>query len=287
MTVTVAATQMSCSWEREENLEKITGLVRAAAAAGAQIILPQEMFAMHFFAFMDWKSECFSYAEPVDGPTVSHMARLAKELGVVIPVNFFERANNAYYNTVATVDADGTLLGIYRKAHIPNGPPGCFEKVYTSPGDTGFQVWDTAYGRIGVGVCWDQWFPEAARIMCLKGADVLFYPTGIGSDCHDHWQRVMQGHAGANLTPLVASNRVGTEAGEFGETTFWGRAFVTGPQGEIVAEADQVSDSFITASFDIEAIREMRANWGVFRDRRPDAYGPLLTLDGSTPALRP
>jgi N-carbamoylputrescine amidase len=199
MKVTVAATQMACSWDREENPDKASGIVRAAAKAGANIVLPQEMFSMHFFAFMDWKPEFFSYAETLDGPTVTRMAELAKDLGVVIPVNFFERANNAYYNTVAMIDADGKALGIYRKTHIPVGPPGCHEKIYTSPGDTGFKVWKTGFGSIGSGICWDQWFPESAR-MCLLGAEILFYPTGIGSDCHDHWQRVMQGHAGANLT---------------------------------------------------------------------------------------
>lgn len=285
MTVTVAAMQMACSWDREENLEKAAGIIRQAAAAGAQIILPQEMFSQHFFAFMDWKSEYFALSESIDGPTVSYMRKLAKELGVVIPVNFFERANNAYYNTLAIVDADGQILGTYRKMHMPGGPPGCYEKIYTSPGDKGFKVWDTAYGRIGSGVCWDQWFPESARIMCLMGADILFYPTGIGSDCHGHWQRVMQGHAGANLTPLVCSNRVGYEKGDLGETTFWGRSFIADQTGAVVAEADQTSETFITSTFDVEIIREMRANWGVFRDRRPDAYGPLLTLDGKTPAL--
>ena len=284
-TVTVAATQMSCSWDREENLEKACGIVRDAAAAGAEVVLPQEMFSTHFFAFMDWKSEYFALAETLDGPTVTRMAALAKELGVVIPVNFFERANNAHYNTCAIVDADGSVLGIYRKTHIPEGPPGCFEKVYTNPGDTGFRVWDTAVGRIGVGICWDQWFPEAARIMCLKGAELLFYPSGIGSDCQDHWQRVMQGHAGANLTPLVCSNRIGRESGEFGTSEFWGRAFVAGPDGAIVAEADTTSDTFVTATFDLEAVRQKRAEWGVFRDRRPEAYGPLMTLDGTTPRL--
>ena len=286
MNVTVAATQMASGWDRDANLDKAESLVRDAARRGANIILLQEMFATHFFAFMDWKPEYFALAEPVeDSPILKRMGALAKELGVVLPVNFFERANNAYYNTIMVFDADGRELGIYRKSHIPAGPPGCFEKIYTSLGDTGFKAWKTQHGTIGVGVCWDQWFPESARIMCLLGAEILFYPTGIGSDCHDHWQRAMQGHAAANLTPLIASNRVGRESGEFGTTDFWGRAFIAGPKGEIVAEAGSEDQEVITATFDLAAIREMRANWGVFRDRRPDLYGPLLTLDGKTPAL--
>ncbi len=287
MHVTVAATQMACSWDQEATMAKAEALVRAAAAKGANIILLQEMFATHFFAFMDWKPEYFRYAAPADdsNPVIARMKRLAAELGVVLPVNFFERANNAYYNTIMIIDGDGRELGLYRKAHIPVGPPGCFEKVYTSPGDTGFKAWKSGFGTIGVGICWDQWFPESARIMVLLGAELLFYPTGIGSDCHDHWQRAMQGHAAANLTPLVASNRIGRESGEFGTTNFWGRSFIAGPQGEIVAKASSDQEEAITASFDLEAIREMRANWGVFRDRRPDLYGPLLTLDGVTPAI--
>jgi len=232
------------------------------------------------FMFGDWKAEHYALAEEIDGPTVSHMRELAKEVGVVMAANFFERVNNAHYNTNAVIDADGSLLGIYRKSHIPAGPPSCFEKMYTNPGDTGFRVFDTAYGRVGAAVCWDQWFPESARIMALLGADVLLYPTAIGSDCHDHWQRVMQGHAGANLTPLVASNRIGTESGDLGTTTFWGRSFIAGPHGEVVAEAGDHAAGFITAAFDFDEIRRLRAEWGVFRDRRPDLYGPLLTLDG-------
>jgi N-carbamoylputrescine amidase len=285
MEVTVAATQMACGRDREANLEKAESLVRSAAGQGANVVLLPEMFATHFFAFMDWKPEYFASAEPVgDSPILRHMTSVARELGVVLPVNMFERANNAYFNTVVMIDADGRELGIYRKTHIPVGPPGCFEKVYTSPGDTGFKAWRTAFGTIGAGICWDQWFPESARIMCLLGAEILLYPTGIGSDCHDHWQRVMQGHAAANLTPLVAANRVGTEHGDLGSTTFWGRSFIAGPTGEIVAKASEDQEEVITATFDLQGIREMRANWGVFRDRRPDAYGPLLTLDGSSPA---
>ncbi len=284
MKVTVAATQMSCTWDRESNLEKAGGLIREAAAAGANIILPQEMFSLHFFGFMDWKPEYFAYAETVeDSVTLRYMRKLAKELGVVIPVNFFERANHVYYNTLMIIDANGEDMGIYRKTHIPAGPPGCFEKIYTSPGNTGFKAWKTPHGTIGAGVCWDQWFPESARAMCVLGAEVLFYPTGIGSDCHDHWQRTMQGHAAANLAPLVVANRVGSETGELGTTNFWGRSFIAGPTGEIVAEADDHSDTFITATFDLDAIRQMRANWGVFRDRRPEAYGPLMTMDGTNP----
>ncbi len=282
MTVTVAATQMACSWDIEENLAKAEELIRAAAAAGAQIVLPQEVFSRHEFQFMDWKPEHFRLAETLDGPTVSRMRRLAKDLSVVIPANFFERAHNAYYNTVAMIDADGAVLGIYRKSHIPLGAPGCYEKVYSNTGDTGFLAFETAYATIGSGVCWDQWFPESARIMALKGAELLFYPTAIGSDCHDHWETVMRGHAGANVTPLIAANRVGTEKGDLGEVTFWGRSFIAGPRGEILAKADRTSETFITHSFDLEEIRELRAHWGLFRDRRPDLYGPLLTLDGAT-----
>ena len=212
MRTRLAATQMACSWNMEENLATAERLVRKAAQQGANVILLQEMFATHFFAFMDWKPEYFKFALPVrNNPILQRMSGLAKELGVVLPVNFFERANNAYYNTIMMIDDEGRELGIYRKSHIPMGPPGCFEKVYTSQGDTGFKVWKTRFGNLGVGVCWDQWFPESARCMCVMGADFLFYPTGIGSDCHDHWQITMQGHAAANLTPLVASNRIGQE----------------------------------------------------------------------------
>ena len=284
-TVTVAATQMACTWDREENLDTAEALAREAAAMGAQIVLPQEMFSNHFFAFNDWKPAYFALAETLEGPTVSRMRSVARELGVVIPCNFFERANHAYYNTNAIIDADGAVLGIYRKTHIPGGPPGCFEKIYTSYGDTGFRVFDTAYGRIGAAVCWDQWFPESARIMALMGAEVLFFPTGIGSDCHDHWEVVMRGHAGANLVPLVCSNRIGAEVGDLGTTTFFGQAFIAGPFGEIRQRADAATPGVLVESFDLDAIAELRANWGVFRDRRPDAYGALLTLDGETPGL--
>ncbi|MEX2202144.1 MAG: carbon-nitrogen hydrolase [Dongiaceae bacterium] len=282
MRVTVAATQISCGWDVDENLAKAERVIRKAVKEGANIVLLQEMFAYHFFGFMDWKPEYFAFAHPLEGnPIVARMSALAAQLNVVLPVNIFERANHAYYNTIVVIDADGRTLGIYRKSHIPVGPPGCFEKVYTAPGDTGFRAWKTRFGTIGVGICWDQWFPESARIMALKGAEMLFYPTGIGSDCHDHWQRVMQGHAGANLAPLVCSNRIGSESGEFGTTSFWGRSFIAGPQGEIVAEAGGADEEVVTATFDLDAIRQMRANWGVFRDRRPDLYGALLTLDGA------
>ncbi|QFT97180.1 N-carbamoyl-D-amino acid hydrolase [Roseovarius sp. THAF8] len=285
MTLTVAATQMRCSWDMEDNLNKAERLIREAAAQGAQVILPQENVGLHFFGFMDWKPEHFRLAQGLDGPIVRHMQTLARDLGVVIPVNFFEKANNAYFNTNAMIDADGAVLGVYRKTHIPGGPPGCFEKIYTSYGDTGFQVFQTAHGKVGAAICWDQWFPESARVMALKGADILLYPTAIGSDCHDHWETVMRGHAGANLTPLVAANRVGREAGELGETEFWGRSFIAGPKGEVRKKADDSSEMVIVESFDLEEIAQMRAGWGVFRDRRPDAYGPLLTMDGARPAL--
>jgi N-carbamoylputrescine amidase len=230
----------------------------------------------------------FGLAKPLaENAAVKHFSAVARELGVVLPISVFERAGQSFFNTVVILDADGSNLGFYRKSHIPDGP-GYSEKFYFSPGDTGFRVWDTRFGRIGVGICWDQWFPECARAMALMGAEILFYPTAIGSepqdatlDSRDHWQRVMQGHAGANVTPLVASNRIGTEAGAHGTSlTFYGSSFIAGPTGEKVAEAGRDGEAVLTATFDLDEIANMRASWGVFRDRRPDLYGPLLTLDG-------
>ncbi len=217
---------------------------------------------------------------------MARLADLARELGVVLPVSFFERANQVYYNSVVVIDADGRQLGLYRKSHIPDGP-GYQEKYYFRPGDTGFRVWSTRFGRIGVGICWDQWFPEAARAMALAGADALFYPTAIGSepqdaslDSRDHWQRVMQGHAGANLMPLVASNRIGVELEAPAPTNFYGSSFIAGPTGEKLAEAGRDGTGVLTATFDFARIRRQRDSWGVFRDRRPDLYGALATADG-------
>ncbi|HEV7371746.1 N-carbamoylputrescine amidase [Arenibaculum sp.] len=286
--VTLAATQMACTWDREENLAGAERLVRAAASKGAQIILLQELFETPYFC-KDQKQEYFQLAAPADDhPLIERMAALAAELGVVLPVSFFERAHTAFYNSLVVIDADGRKLGLYRKSHIPDGP-GYQEKFYFNPGDTGFRVFRTRYATIGAAICWDQWFPETARAMALQGAEVLLYPTAIGSepqdpslDSRDHWQRVMQGHAGANLMPLVASNRIGTEGGDSGSITFYGSSFIAGPQGEKVAEAGRDEEAVLTATFDLDRLRAARASWGIFRDRRPELYGALLTLDGST-----
>ncbi len=285
--ITVAATQMACSWDSAANLDRAEGLVREAAARGAQVILLQELFETPYFC-PDQKQELFALARPfAENPVIARFAALAKELGVVLPVSFFERANNAHYNALAMVDADGAVLGLYRKSHIPDGP-GYQEKFYFNPGDTGFRVWDTAYGRLGAGICWDQWFPECARAMALQGAEILFYPTAIGSEpqdpslnSKDHWQRAMQGHAAANMVPLVASNRIGEEQAEAATLRFYGASFIADATGAKVAEA-QAEQGVITATFDLEAIRGARASWGFFRDRRPELYGPLQTLDGQT-----
>ncbi len=284
--VTVAATQFASANDRESNLDKAEGMVRRAAAEGAEIVLLQELFETPYFC-KDQLPVHFGLAQPLEGnPTLRRMAALARELGVVLPVSFFERANNAYYNSVAIIDADGRPLGVYRKSHIPDGP-GYQEKFYFNPGDTGFRVWETAHGAIGVGICWDQWFPECARSMALQGAEILFYPTAIGSepqnpalDSRGHWRRVMQGHAGANMMPLVASNRIGSEEGKSATLTFYGNSFIAGPTGELAASAGAESEAVLTARFDLDAVREMRAAWGLFRDRRPDLYGALATLDG-------
>ncbi|WAC28413.1 N-carbamoylputrescine amidase [Ancylobacter sp. SL191] len=289
--LTVAATQMRCSWEIEANIARAEALVREAAGRGATLILLQELFETPYFC-QDQLHEFLALAQPLEGNRlIGHFQALAKELGVVLPVSFFERAGQALFNSIAIVDADGTVRGVYRKSHIPDGP-GYTEKFYFSPGDTGFKVWDTAAGRIGVGICWDQWFPECARSMALMGAEVLLYPTAIGSEPQDpsldsaaHWQRVMQGHAGANLMPLIASNRVGTEPGRNGtEITFYGSSFIADPTGAKVAEAGRAEEGVITATFDLDAIAQQRRSWGVFRDRRPELYAPVLTLDGRTTA---
>jgi N-carbamoylputrescine amidase len=286
--VSVAATQFACGWDVEANVAKAEALVRRAAAQGAQVILLQELFETPYFC-KDQKQELFALARPAeDHPTLARMAALARELGVVLPVSFFERANNAYYNALAVIDADGRRLGVYRKSHIPDGP-GYQEKYYFNPGDTGFRVWRTAHAALGIGVCWDQWFPEAARAMAIEGAEILLYPTAIGSEPQDagidskgHWQRVMQGHAGANMMPLVAANRIGREAGESCTLTFYGGSFIADPWGAKVAEAGD-EEAVLVAGFDLDAIRARRAAWGFFRDRRPDLYGALLTLDGGAP----
>jgi len=289
--VTVAATQFACSWDLDANLARADAMVREAAARGAQVILLQELFETPYFC-IEQDSRHLALATTLEeNRAVAHFSRVAGELGVVLPVSFFERAGNAYFNTMAMIDADGLVLGVYRKAHIPNGP-GYQEKTYFSPGDTGFRVWDTRFGRIGVGICWDQWFPECARVMALQGAELLLYPTAIGTEpppalpvnSRDHWQRTQQGHAAANLVPLIASNRHGLERSlqdpQGLYIRFYGSSFIADPLGAKVAEAGEGEDALLLASFDLAAIAELRDNWFVFRDRRPELYQPLLSLDG-------
>lgn len=286
---TVAAIQCplggSIDGSADENVARVSAHVRAAAQQGAQIILPPELFEGPYFC-KDEQDRFFAWARPLQGhPTVARFSALAAELGVVIPVSFFEQAGPACYNSVAVVDADGAVLGVYRKSHIPDGP-GYEEKFYFRPGDTGFRVFATRHGTIGVGICWDQWFPECARAMALLGAEVLLYPTAIGSepgdpglDTRDPWQRVMIGHAVANLCPLVAANRIGDEGGQ----RFYGSSFIADPRGDKVAELDRTAEGVICARFDRAELRRLRGAWGFFRDRRPDLYAPLLTADGRTP----
>jgi N-carbamoylputrescine amidase len=282
--VTVAPLQGSFGGTVDENVAKVERLARAAAAAGAGIVLPPELFESPYFC-REEKDSFFSWARPAEGhPTVERFRGLARDLGIVVPVSFFEKAGPAYYNSVAVVDADGSLLGTYRKSHVPDGP-GYEEKFYFRPGDTGLRVFRTKFGTIGVGICWDQWFPEAARAMVLLGADLLLYPTAIGSepanpslDTRDRWQRAMQGHAVSNVVPVVAANRVGSEDGQL----FYGSSFVAGTDGAKVAELSREEEGFVAASFDLEAVRRERASWGFFRDRRPDLYSALTTADGRT-----
>ena len=286
-TVTVSATQFACSWDLPANADRAEALVRQTVAKGAQVVLIQELFAAPYFC-IEQHPRYFDLAAPAEGhPLIARFAGLAKELGVVLPVSFFEKAGQAHFNSVAMVDADGRILGIYRKSHIPQGP-GYEEKYYFSPGDTGFKVWDTAFGRIGVGICWDQWFPECARAMALQGAEMLLYPTAIGSeppspgyDSQPHWEMVMRGHAAANILPVVAANRVGTEVAPDGrEVTFYGSSFIADHTGALLAKAGRAGEEVQVHRFDLAASAALRASWGLFRDRRPEIYGAVATMDG-------
>ena len=290
--VTVAVMQFACGWDVDANIATAERLVRQAAKQGAQIILIQELFETPYFCIEQDSRHLRLATSVADNRAVAHFSKIARELGVVLPISFFEKANNSYFNSIAILDADGRNLGVYRKAHIPNGP-GYQEKNYFSPGDTGFMVFDTKFARIGVAICWDQWFPETARALALQGAELIFFPTAIGSEpppalpvnSRDHWQRTQQGHAAANLTPVIVSNRIGTERAlqdpEGLYIRFYGSSFIADATGAKVAEADDTHEAVLTAKFDLGAIGELRDNWFVFRDRRPDLYGVLTSYDGS------
>ncbi|UCD58983.1 MAG: N-carbamoylputrescine amidase [Candidatus Hydrogenedentota bacterium] len=286
--VVVAATQMTCSWDRDENIKKAEGLVREAASKGARIILIQELFETPYFCQQE-KVEFFDLATPLEeNPAVNHFKPIAKELEVVLPIPFFEKENNNFFNTVAVIDADGEVMGKYRKTHIPD-TPGYLEKYYFTPGDTGPRVWRTRYATIGIGICWDQYFPELARAMTLMGADIIFYPSAVGSvptmpgfDQHPRWETAMRGHAAANVVHVVACNRVGTEVIDDSEITWMGSSFITDSEGDMLVEADRTSETVITAELDLEFTRQVRYAYGFFNHRRPDTYGSLLTYTGRT-----
>ena len=284
--VTVAAIQMQCSTVVEENLKKAERMVREAASKGAQVILLPELFEREYFC-QQRRYGFYDYALPTgENPAVAMGVRLAKELSVVLPISFFERDGNVLYNSVACVDADGSILGVYRKTHIPDDH---FyqEKFYFTPGDTGFRIFETKYGKVGVGICWDQWFPETARCLAILGAELIFYPTAIGSepildsDSMPHWRRCMQGHAAANLVPVIAANRIGLEeveackenAGLSSALRFYGSSFMTDETGELLQSAGRDEETVLVQSYDLDEVRENRLSWGVFRDRRPEMYG--------------
>ena len=276
--VKFAALQLTKSWDLDNNLAKAKAAIRDAAANGANVIVPQELFAAPYFCKKQ-EAKYFELAEETENcRLIQEMSALAKELGVVIPVSYFEKAGNTFFNSLVMIDADGRVLENYRKSHIPDGP-GYSEKYYFSPGDTGFKVWQTRFGKFGVGICWDQWFPELARSLVLNGAEAIFYPTAIGSepqdptlDSRDHWQRTMQGHSAANLVPVIAANRTGVEVDDGIETTFYGSSFITDHTGAKLAEAPRNEEAIIYAEIDLQATAKARHAWGLFRDRRPDLY---------------
>ena len=285
-TLNVAALQTSYGPDMAANIAETADLIRQAAAGGAQVILPSELFQGPYFCVAQ-EERWFATAYPWrDHPAVKTLAPLAGELGVVIPISIFEREGPHYFNSLVMADADGSLMGVYRKSHIPDGP-GYMEKYYFRPGDTGFKVWDSRHGRLGVGICWDQWYPECARAMTLMGAEVLLYPTAIGSEPHDAsldtalpWRRAMQGHAVSNVIPVVGANRIGFEPWENypgGGQRFYGSSFIANHRGDLVADLGRDEDGIAQASFDLDYLATHRAAWGFFRDRRPDLYGALTT----------
>ena len=286
--VVFAATQMACSKNSKDNIDKAVNIIESAAKKGANVVLIQELFETQYFC-KDQKEELFELAKPFeDNPTIRLMSKVAKDNNVVLPISFFEKANKAHFNTIAMIDSDGTVMGKYRKSHIPDGP-GYQEKFYFNPGNTGFKVWDTTFCKVGVGICWDQWSSEAAKIMALKGAEVILYPTAIGGepdnnddfDSSDMWQRAMIGHAAVNQVPIVASNRIGSEEGYEISNFFYGRSFITDFTGEIKAEASRDKEEILIAKIDLDEAEGFRNSWGIFRDRRPDLYSALLDLDGN------
>ncbi len=286
MKIKVAATQMKISWDLEANLKKAEEMVKSATKKGANIVLLQELFATPYFCQIE-NYDYFKLAETYkDSKIIKYFQRVAKENDVVLPISFFEKAGNTYFNSLVVIDADGSVVDLYRKSHIPTGE--CYEeKFYFSPGDTGFKVFKTKYGKLGVAICWDQWFPETARCLALKGAEILFYPTAIGTepvlpkDSKDHWQNVMCGHAAANIMPVVASNRTGTEKDKNSSMTFFGSSFIANEEGNIVEELNRDEEGFIIHEFDLDEINKKRVDWGVFRDRRVDLYSSILKLDDS------
>jgi N-carbamoylputrescine amidase len=286
--VSVAAIQMRMSGSVEENIGKADKMVRDAAQQGANIILLPELFERPYFC-QERRYDYYEYAVPVmENTAVRHFKEVARELSVVLPVSFYEKDENRLYNSIAVIDADGTVLGVYRKTHIPDDHY-YQEKFYFSPGDTGFRVWDTKYGRIGIGICWDQWFPETARALAVKGAEILFYPTAIGSepilesDSMPHWRRTMQGHAAANTMPVVAANRIGEErvepcpenGGQESTLLFYGSSFMTDGTGELIQSASRNQEEILIAEYDLEQLAKERLEWGLFRDRRPECYKDL------------
>lgn len=289
--VTFAATQMACDWSVRNNVERAEKMIREAASKGAQIVLIQELFETPYFCIEQDPKHLKLATTIEENSTIKRFSKLAKELEVVIPVSWFERAGKVYFNSMAMIDADGSLMGVYRKTHLPNDV-GYQEKQYFSPGNTGFKVWNTRYCKIGLGICWDQWFPEAARCMALMGAEILLYPTAIGSEInyeHDsaaHWQTVMQGHAAANLMPVLASNRIGTEKASNSEQSleFYGSSFIADHMGQIVQAANRQDETILLQSFDLDEIEDQRSRWCLFRDRRPEHYGVLMTVDGKLPS---